>query len=58
MDVYCEPASEWHTSPVSGTSLRAQDAISNASRTRLVRMLIDAFHPTIRRENTSVMNAT
>jgi hypothetical protein len=30
----------------------------HSSRTRLVRMLINAFHPMIRREKTSVMKAT
>nr|WP_255498245.1 hypothetical protein [Nakamurella sp. PAMC28650] len=33
-------------------------AISNASNGRSVRILVDARHPTIMRENTSIANAT
>jgi hypothetical protein len=55
------PASVWWTRPVKSASparSRVQIAISSASSTRLVRMLVSARHPRMRRAWASMTNAT
>jgi hypothetical protein len=57
MEVNWLPASEWHTSP-SRRVPRDQRAISSASRTIWVRMVVATRQPTIMRENASTMKHT
>jgi len=61
IEVYCEPASVWCTSPAMPavpSRRRVHSACSRASRTRLVRIVAATRQPRIRREYASITNAT
>jgi hypothetical protein len=58
MEVYWLPASLWQTRPARLRPRRAQAAMFKASSTRLACMVLAAFQPTMRRENTSTTKAT
>ena len=56
VDPGCDPRSEWWTSCPSVS--RSWSACSKASSTRLVRIVVYALQPTMRREKTSITKAT